>query len=179
MVRAALLPLLSLAACAAAPAGDWPSLALRPGEAQPLVSRPAAAGRGAAPAPVAAPVPVDAVRDAEARASSLERDVGAYEKRLRAQLADTAAAGGKTGADAASTAQLELTRLDRLGSQAGDLRGRYDELAGDLARAAAAGSDVSVLLTRIGKGIDRVEGLRAEQARAYAGTKAAVPVPTP
>ena len=178
MVRSALLPLLSLAACAGAPAGDWPSLALRPGEAQPLVSRPAAAGRGAA-APVTTPVPVDAVRDAEARAGSLERDVAAYEKRLRAQLADTAAAGSRTGPDAASSAQLELTRLDRLGSQAGDLRDRYDELAGDLARQAAAGSDVSVLLARIGKGIDRVEALHAEQAKASAGTKAAAPVPTP
>ncbi|MDQ2897420.1 MAG: hypothetical protein M3Y09_17555 [Actinomycetota bacterium] len=177
MIRAALLPLLCLAACADAPAGDWPSLALRPGEAQPLVTRPVAAGRGEPAAPVAAAVPVDAVRDAEARAGSLERDVGAYEKRLRAQLADTEAAGGKTGADAASSAQLELTRLDRLGSQAGDLRDRYNELAGDLARQAAAGGDVTALLSRIGTGIDKVEGLRAEQAKTYAGIKAAVPVP--
>jgi len=170
MIRAALLPLLMLAACAAGPAGDWPSLALRPGEVQPLVVRPAAAGAaGGAVAAMRAPAP--AAQDAATRTASLERDVAAYEMRLRAQLAATTAAAGKTGADAESTRQLELTRLDRLGSQAGDLRDRFDALAGDLARQAAAGGDVAAALVRIGAGIEKVETLRAEQVAAYAAAR--------
>ncbi|QXQ06892.1 hypothetical protein KX816_02155 [Sphingosinicellaceae bacterium] len=169
MFRSALLSLLMLAACAAGPRGDWPSLALRPGEVQPLVARPAAAGAvgGASSAPAAA-MPNDTVRDAATRQASLERDVAAFEKRLRAQLADTAAANGKTGTEAEADVELEQTRLDRLGGQAGDLRDRFDELAGDLARQAAAGTDVSAALARVGVWIDKVEALKAEQAKAYA-----------
>lgn len=168
MIRSALLPLLSLAACAAAPASDWPSLALRPGEVQPLVARPVGSAAYAPPAAVP-----DAVRDAATREASLDRDVVQYEKRLRAQLADTAAASGKTGSDAEATAELELTRLDRLGNQATDLRDRYNELAGDLAREAATGGDVVKSLARIGAGIDKVEALHAEQRTAYAAAQAA------
>ena len=168
MFRSALLLLLMLAACAAGPRGDWPSLALRPGEVQPLVSRPAAAGAAGGGAVAPAPAVSEPVRDAATRQATLDRDVVAYEKRLRAQLAASAAANGKTGTDAAADAEVEQTRLDRLGSQAGDLRDRFDELAGDLARQAAAGTDVAAALARVGKGIDKVEGLKAEQAKAYA-----------
>ena len=167
MKRAGLLLLLSVAACAPGAGEEWPSLALRPGEAQTLVARPTAGlADGASPA---TPVPPPALRDAAARLATLDRDTAAYDKRLRAQLAATAAARAARDGDAATTAELERTRLDRLGAQAGDLRDRYDALAGDLARQAAAGGDVGELLAGIGRGIDRVEALRTEQMRAAAG----------
>ena len=181
MIRSLSIAVLMLAAgaatpafaeCAPPPPGKWPSLALRPGEVQPLVARPAAVG--AAGGAVADPAPSATVRDAATRQASLDRDVIAYEKRLRAQLADSAAANGKAGADAKADAEVQQTRLDKLGSQAGDLRDRFNELAGDLARQAAAGTDVQSALVRVGTGIDRVEALRAEQAKAFASARTAL-----
>ena len=171
MIRTPLLLLLALAACAAAPAEEWPSLALRPGEAQTLVARPAA-GRGGAPAaPATAAAP--ALADAGSRLATLDRDAAAFEKRLRAQITATAGVAERGGTDAAATAELEATRLDRLAAQASDLRDRYDALAGDLARQAAGGGDVTGLLTETGRGIERLEVLRADQARAYAAARGA------
>ena len=111
--------------------------------------------------------------DADARLSSVERDVSAFAARLAPQLAATAKAatagrGAAQDSDAGSTAQLEISRLDRLGGQAGDLRDRLNSLAGDLARRGAPGT----AFARIGAAIERVEALRAEQAKAYAAASA-------
>jgi hypothetical protein len=109
--------------------------------------------------------------DAGARLSSIERDITSYEARLRSQLATTASAVAKRGAartgDDAAAAEVETSRLDRLGGQAGDLRDRLNALAGDLAR---RGADAA-LLERTGKAIDRIEALRAEQAKGFAAAR--------
>ncbi|WP_419815674.1 hypothetical protein [Glacieibacterium sp.] len=165
MTRSILLVLL-LSACAPTTAGPWPSLARRPGEAAPLVPRPAAPPAVAA----SAAAPAD-TGDASARLSSIERDITSYEARLKTQLATTAAAVAKRGAartgDDAAAAEVEATRLERLGGQAGDLRERLNALAGDLAR---RGADPA-LLARTGKAIDRIEALRAEQAKGFAAAR--------
>ena len=169
MSRAPLVLLLSLAACAAAPPGEeWPSLAMRPGEVQPLVQRPAVA--------TGAPTPASVARgDATSQLASIERDIAAFATRLSTQRAETAKAaaagqGSALDSSAGSAAQLELTRLDRLSGQAADLRERLDRLAGDYARAGTAGPEFA----RIGAAIQRVEALRVEQATAYAAASAAL-----
>lgn len=163
MIHRSLILLLALGGCASSSGGNWPSLATRPGEVQPLVPRPAvtaAAGTATDPAPRSA-----ATNDAAARLSSLERDITALAARIATQrtarAAATSAAGGQGAAsEAGATAEVETTRSARLASQAGDLRDRLDALAGDLARRAAAGEDVAALLVRLGAAIDRVEPLR-------------------
>lgn len=160
MMRRSLLLLLLLAGCASPGEGDWPSLATRPGEVQPLVQRPAVVAAAAAPS--SARPRSAATGDAEARLSSLERDVTALAARIAAQNRATAAASGPGATDEArATAEVEATRAARLIAQAGDLRDRLDALAGDLARRSAAGEDVAALLSRLGAAIDRIEDLRA------------------
>ncbi|TRW14925.1 hypothetical protein [Glacieibacterium frigidum] len=162
MIHRSLILLLALGGCASSGNESWPSLATRPGEVQPLVQRPAitAATAEAPPAPRSA-----ATSDAEARLSSLERDITALAARIatqrKASTAATSAAGGQAAStEAGATAEVEATRAARLASQAGDLRDRLDALAGDLARRGAAGEDVSAPLKRLGAAIDRVEALR-------------------
>lgn len=158
-MRRSLILLSMLAGCASPGEGRWPSLATRPGEVQPLVQRPAVtvAAARTAPAPRST-----ATNDAEARLSSLERDVTALTARIATQRTASAAAARQGANDEANAAaEVEATRAARLASQAGDLRDRLDALAGDLARRAAAGEDVAALLTRLGSAIDRVEDLRA------------------
>lgn len=161
-MKRTLILLLLLGGCASPGEGDWPSLATRPGEVQPLVQRPAVT---AAAAPAAAVPRSAATSDAEARLSSLDRDITALGARIAAQRTASAAAaaaarGQAAASEATATAEVEATRAARLLSQAGDLRDRLDALAGDLARRGAAGEDVSATLARLGAAIDRVEGLR-------------------
>ncbi len=187
-----LMPLLATAGCAGAGGGAWPSLAMRAGEAPPLVPRPVSAGAGLAGAstPTVAPPAAAttgavgdandgqgavAARDADARLASIERDTKAYAARLSAQLAATARAaaaarGGAAGGEMAAAGELELSRLDRLGGQGADLRDRLDALAGDLARTGGGAT-----LTAVGAAIERVEGLRAQQAKGFAAARAQLP----
>ena len=161
MSKAVLILALMLSACAGATDERWPSLAMRPGEVQPLVQRPAVTAStvtSAAPASTAA-------RDADARLSSLERDVGSLAARVSAQrgASDRAAAAARGAAPDSATGsavEVEISRSARLSAQAGDLRDRLDGLAGELARRAAAGEDVAATLTRTGAAIERVEALR-------------------
>lgn len=160
MMRRTLILLLVLGGCASSGDGDWPSLATRPGEVQPLVQRPAVTA--AAVAPASARPRSAAASDAEARLSSLERDIAALATRIAAQGKASAAASQGSGAnnDASAAAEVEATRATRLVAQAGDLRDRLDALAGDLARRSAGGEDVAAALARLGAAIDRVEDLR-------------------
>jgi len=162
MSKAVLILALMLPACAGATDERWPSLAMRPGELQPLVQRPAVTASTVTP-----PSPAStAARDTNARLSSLERDVAALGARILAQRsalasAATAARGAAADSAAGSAAEVETSRSARLSAQAGDLRDRLDALAGELARRAAAGEDVSATLARTGAAIERVEALRA------------------
>lgn len=163
-MRHALLLFLLLAGCAGADS-SWPSLARRPGE------RPVAA----APAPVAAPVPAAPAGPATvaaARIAEAERDLATIEARWREQAAKTrtavaAARGASASSEGWANGQLELSRLEKVGAQASDLRGTLDAISGDLATAAAGGSDVGGSLAAVGRLIDRVEALRAEHVRAF------------
>lgn len=162
-----LVLLVLLSSCAGSSTEAWPSLSRRPGEAAPLVQRPDAPA--AAPVQAAAVVPND-TSDAAARLASIERDLTALKDRLETQLAVTVPRAGATG-DAAAAAEIELTRLDRLGGQAAALRERLDAVAGDLARRSAGGSDVAAMLSRTGAAIEQVETLRAKQAAAFAAAR--------
>ena len=165
-MRPILLLALTLVACAAGPGGNWPSLAKRPAEkiAAGLASAPAAA---AVPSTPDAPPPTAPV--AMARVAEAGTDLDALDKRWAAQKATTedAVAKAKTAAresDAWSTAQVELTRFQKVGGQATDIRSRLDAIAGDLASAAAKGEDVSAPLAAAGKLIDRADALAARHA---------------
>ncbi len=180
MRRLAFLVLLSLGACAGAGGGAWPSLAMRAGENAPLVPRPLATGP-ASPAAVSGPAaatasPVRANDDSGAQLAAIERDIKAFAARLDTQLAATArAATAAAGTAAASTegaaGQLELSRLDRLGGQGADLRDRLNALAGELARRGGAAPTMGA----VGVAIERLEGLRAAQAKGFAEARAKLP----
>jgi hypothetical protein len=162
-----LLPLI-LAGCAATADGEWPSLARRPGEietgarAEPVAAAPTVA------APAAAPAPPDAtVVTAAARVADIAREFAEVSARWARQRATTDAALAAARSAAAdtpawSTAQLELTRLERLGATMGELGDRTNAVAGDLAQASAAGSDVKVALDSAGVLLGRIETARAE-----------------
>lgn len=171
-MRHALLLLLCLTGCASANS-NWPSLAQRPGE------RATAAATAPAPAPAvpAAPVPTAAPPAgpaivAAARIAEAERDIATTETRWREQAATTRAAvaaarGTSASSDAWAKGQLELSRLEKAGAQATDLRDGLDAIAGDLATAAAHGGDVAGSLAAVGRLIDRIEKLRAEHGQAF------------
>jgi hypothetical protein len=172
MTRRALpLLLLATAGCAATADGSWPSLARRPGEIE-------AGSRGAAePAPATAPTAAPAgdpapVAVAAGRTAEAAREFDAVLVRWQTQRTATeaavAAARGAAPSSAAwAKAQLELTRLERLGSEIGDLRDRTDAIAGDLAQAAAGGSDVAAALAAAGALITRIEAARTAHLQLF------------
>ncbi|MGI4880412.1 MAG: hypothetical protein ACRYG4_23340, partial [Janthinobacterium lividum] len=86
--------------------------------------------------------------------------------------------GSKADSEQWAKAQLELTRLERLGSQLGDLREKLDAIAGKLAAAAGDGADVTMPLKATGGVIGRVDVLQAEFDAGYAAaSSAATPAP--
>jgi hypothetical protein len=171
MHRLIFLALIALAACAQSK-GNWPSLAPRAIESAPPITLAAAATTSAVP-----PAPV---LDAGGRLAVVGRDLDALEKRWQGQAKTTAAAvtaakGAATSSDVWSTAQLELTALDQLGNQIGDLRVRLDAIAGSLALSAANGADVSATLKATGAMIARVDALRIQHSQAFTAANAALP----
>ncbi len=168
------LPLILLVAAVAGCAGKdgtWPSLARRPIEGP----RPGAAAVTPPPAAPGVPAPVVpvAIGDVSARLSTIDRDAANLGTRIgeqRATAADAAAAakGTKPDGEAWAKAQLELTRLERLGNQLPDLRAKLDAIAGELAAAAATGTDVAEPLPATGAVIGRVAALQAEYDTTYA-----------
>ena len=164
------LPFALLTACAAG-SGEWPSLAKRPGEAA-VAAGPAA---GAGDSAVAAPAAVIAGRVQDA-----SRDLDRLAERLTAQTATTSAAaraarGSGAASELAATAQLELSRLERIGAQLSDLRDRLDALAGDAAVAAAQTGLAPAELAAIGRLIQRTEALHAGFAAAFEAARASTP----
>jgi hypothetical protein len=166
------LLLLLLTACAAASDKNWPSLARRPAEA-------IATGLTNAPAqvpPTAETPPSPPSTIATARLLQVERDLGSLESRYAKQYAAAetavkAARGAARNSDAWSGAQVEMSRLGKLGAQADAARERLDGIAGDLAEAAAGGANVASPLAEAGRLIQRAQALRsrhAEAARALA-----------
>lgn len=186
-----LTPLLlaTLANCAAGavtPRSGWPSLSKRAVE-RPVVTD---ASVAAAAVPVARPagdVPVAAGADvtaapgsavrsgAAARLALAARDIDGLEERWRAQQAAAqraiAAAQARPGGDATATAQLEAGRLDKLSGQLIDERAQLESITGDLARAAAAGTDVDQPLRAAGMLLERIARLTSGGAAA-GGAKA-------
>lgn len=192
MRRLSIFILLAMTACAGC-GGGWPSLARRPiegpapataeprkcavatGPASCLPAIPAAVAAQSTPPPPPPPTSPVAIDDVPATLAVIDRDLTdaaarLTEQRTKATAAATAARGGATGSPAWTTAQLELTALDRIGNQVGDLRERLDKVAGTLAAASAGGSDVTVPLAATGRLIARVSALQAD----YDGAAAAL-----
>ena len=170
MPRALLLATLVIAACAG-PGGRWPSLGKRPIETMPFPAEAAAA----VPPPVAAPAggPRD-VGDVALRVAAIAREGDDLAGRIADQTAITRAAvaarGRRRDGEAWAKAELETSRLERLGNEAGDLRGRLDGITGDLAAAAASGTDVTLVLKAAGAAIIRATALQAQVTAALAAT---------
>lgn len=167
-----LLPLLLLAAtgCAATADGQWPSLARRPGEIESgtRAAEPAQASTSPpAPAGDPAPVAVAAGRTADAAREFGEVDARWQRQRAATEAAVTAARGAAPSSAAWAKAQLELTRLERIGAEIGELRDRTDAIAGDLAQAATQGSDVAAALQATGALILRIENARVAHLQAF------------
>jgi hypothetical protein len=179
MRRLSLVLLLAVTACAGG-GGGWPTLARRPIEGPPPVlseTRKCAIATGTAScgAPVAvvtapivpqlptAPVAID---DVAAKLAVIDRDLTDAAARLAAQrTAATAAAtarGTPTDTPAWAKAQLELTALDRVGNQIGDIRERLDAIAGTLAAASAGGTDVAAPLLATGRLIARATAMQGD-----------------
>ena len=163
MMRFAPLLLLGLTGCAATADGQWPSLARRPGEVE--------SGAPAGPAPpepaVAtaspgdpAPVAVAASRTVDAAREFAEVEARWQRQRGVTEAAVAAGRGAAPSSAAWAKAQLELTRLERIGAEIADLRDRADAIAGDLAQAAARGSDVAAALAATGSLIVRIDAAR-------------------
>lgn len=171
-----ILLVLAVAGCAGKD-GSWPSLARRPIEGP----RPSVVVANVTPAaaPVAPPAVLPpAIGDVAARVATIDRDAANLGTRIAEQRgvaadAAVAAKGSKPDGEAGAKAQLELTRLERLGNQVPDLRGKLDEIAGQLAAAAAGGTDVAVPLKATGAAIGRVDALQAEYDATYARASAA------
>ena len=129
--------------------------------------------------PFVSPLSSPDIADVAARLSTIERDRIDLAARVAAQLAETrsavAARGTKIEGDAWSKAQLEVTRLERLGSQATDLHDRLDMIAGTLAEVAASGVEVTGLLKATGQAIGRVRALDAEVSVVLARASSATP----
>ena len=127
----------------------------------------------ASPAP--ALVPPVAIDDVAGKLAVIDRDLTDVAARLAEQRAATGAAvaaGRAAGTDSTAwaKAQLEVTALDRIDNQIGDIRDRLDAIAGTLAAASAGGSDVGAPLAATGRLIARATALHAD----YAGAAAAV-----
>lgn len=163
--------------------GTWPSLARRPIEGP----RPSAVTAVPTAAPIATPaLPAalpPAIGDVPAQLATIDRDAGNLGTRMgeqRATVTDAvrAAKGSKADSEQWAKAQLELTRLERLGSQLGDLHEKLDVIAGKLAAAAGSGADVTAPLKATGVVIGRVDALQAEFDAGYAAAaSAATPAP--
>jgi hypothetical protein len=170
MMRFAPLILLAAAGCAATADGQWPSLARRPGEvesgARAVPPEPAAA-ETPAPAGDAAPVAVAAGRTAAAAREFDEVEARWRQQREATDAAVAAAKGAAPNSAAWSKAQLELTRLERIGAEITELRDRLDAIAGDLAQAATQNSDVGAALQATGAVIGRVEAARAAHLQLF------------
>jgi hypothetical protein len=161
--------LLLLPACAATAEGQWPSLARRPGEVD---------SGSPSVAPAAAPTASATTGDASAAAVAAGRIAGASkdfeqltaswrQQRDQTEAAVAAARGTAASSQPWSRAQLELTRLERLGSEISELRERLNAVAGDLALAAAQGSEVAAALGQAGQLIARIEAARAEHLQSF------------
>ena len=169
-----ILLVLAIGGCAGS-GGTWPSLARRPIEGPAAgASRPPVIATAIAPAIALAPPLPPAISDARARVATIDRDLADLASRVATQTAASAtaaaAARGQTEGDAWAKAQLEATRLERLGTQAGDLRDRLDTIAGTLAETAAAGVDVSAILQTTGRAIERARKLEAQAGLALTDT---------
>ena len=172
MRRLILLALIALSACAASKE-KWPTLAPRPIET-------AQAGAAAPATPVVVSAPAASVLDAKARLTIAGRDVDTLETRWTVQAKATAAAvaaakGSAPSSTVWSTAQLELTRLNQIGNQIGDMRVRLDRIAGDLAVAANGGADASAAIAATGAMIARVQALAARHSAAFSAADSALP----
>lgn len=174
-----LLPLL-LAGCAATADGEWPSLARRPGEIETGGrAEPVAEPVAATPAPAAPAADDAAVVTAAARIADIAREFAEVQERWGRQRGATDAALAAARSAAANTpawskAQLELTRLERLGATMGELGDRANAIAGDLAQASAAGSSVKPALDSAGALISRIETGRAEHLTAFEAAQRAL-----
>jgi uncharacterized protein (UPF0335 family) len=92
-----------------------------------------------------------------------------WQKQREATRGAVAAAGNAAASSQPwARAQLELTRLERLGAELSDLRDRLNAVAGELAVASAQGSDVKTVLDRAGALISRVDTARTEHQRVFA-----------
>ncbi len=124
-------------------------------------------------APAVPPVPID---DAVAQLTLADRDLGDAATRLAAQrttATHAVAAGRAAGAGSAAwaQAQVETTALDRIGNQIADIRTRLDGIAGTLAAASVAGTEVAAPLAATGKLIARATALQRAYETAAAGLR--------
>lgn len=167
-----LLPLI-LAGCAATADGEWPSLARRPGEIETGGRAEPVAAATPVVAPATPPAPPDVtVTAAAARIADISREFTELAERWGRQRVATEAALAAARSAAPSTpawskGQLELTRLERLGATMSELGDRTNAIAGDLAQASAAGSDVRVALDSAGVLLGRIETARAEHLTVF------------
>ncbi len=170
--------ILLLAVTACANGGGWPTLARRPIEGPPptlsetrkCTVAVGAASCGAPLAAVTTPIAPQAatasvaIDDVAAKLAVVDRDLTDAAERLAAQrTAATAAAtarGTATDTPAWAKAQLELTALDRVGNQIGDIHERLDAIAGTLAAANAGGTDVAAPLLATGRLIARAKAMQ-------------------
>ncbi len=151
LVPMILLPL--LVGCAAS-GGEWPSLNSRPGEATPLVARPALGCNGcggdvAMPAPVPAAIPAAPV-DVAARLAAIEAAIAEVAAALPAQQRnlDRAAAlarGGAGDSDAGAAAEIERSRYATLFVPLAGAARRLDDLEDDLAGTDGADANAAAI----------------------------------
>ena len=166
--------LLMVAGCAGTD-GTWPSLARRSIEGP----RPGAVVTAEVAGPsIQAAVVSPVIVDVSAQVATIDRDAANLgtriaEQRATAAVAASAARGSKSDSEAWAKAQFELTRLERLGNQLGDLRGRLDAIAGKLAAAAGTEADVTAALRSTGMSIGRLDAQIAEYDATYAAASAA------
>lgn len=169
---------LMLSACAAGAEGEWPSLARRPGEVESgstlVEATPPAEPAATGPAGNAA-VPVVAIGRIDEAARNFEQVSTRWKQQSSAtQAAVAAARGAAVSSQPWSHAQLELTRLERLGAELSDLRSQLGAVAGDLAVASTQGVDVKAALDRAGALIARVDAARDEHRRVFEAAQRAL-----
>lgn len=102
--------------------------------------------------------------DIDGRLALIERDLNSLDTLIGAQRrlvanAAAAVAGARVESAAGSQAELEQSRLGKLDGQLSDVRARLDEVAGELAVAAATGGDFGSRLRRTGMLIVRTSAL--------------------
>ena len=139
-------------------------------------ARPAEAVAAGNAAPPRADSASPAVGDVPAQLALVERDLADAAARLaaqrdRASAAVAAARGVPEGSEAWARAETERTALDRVGNQIGDIRARLDGIAGSLAAASAAGTDVAAPLAAAGRLIARATALQADYDAAAAALR--------